>query len=105
MQAVILIILLGIFAYVGWTYFHAYQESTATGWRRWLNAAQGSATILWAKFCIFVGALAGLLSQAADYLGDPSLSQAIQTQLKPQYVAIFIILVSVVSIWARKRTL
>jgi hypothetical protein len=75
------------------------------GWRRWLNAAQGSATILWAKFCIFVGALAGLLSQAADYLGDPSVSQAIQSRSSRNMWRSSLIFVSVVSIWARKRTL
>ncbi len=105
MQIILLCIFFGIFGYVGWTLYSQYRASTATGWRRYLDAAEGSATILWQKFVIAVTALAGVLSQAADYFNDPSISSAIQSVLKPQYVAAFTIAVALVTIWARKRTL
>lgn len=105
MRLIIFAALVGIVGYVGWTVFSQYRASTATGWRRWLAAAEGSATILWQKFVIGVSALAGVLSELADYFNEPSISSAIQSALKPSYVAAFVIFVGVITIWARKRTL
>ena len=105
MTIVFAIIFVAFLSYAGWTVYTEYRASTNTGWKRWLDAAEGSATILWAKFVMAVGALAGGLSQFADYLGEPSISSAIQSVLKPQYVAAFVIFVAVVTVWARKRTL
>jgi len=105
MAMVIAAVLLIFLGYAGWTLYHQYRASTKTGWQRYLDAAEGSATILWAKFVMGVGAFAGLLSEAAEYLNEPSISSAIQSVLKPPYVAAFLVFVSVITIWARKRTL
>jgi hypothetical protein len=105
MNYVIFGILVVASLYVGGTVIAQYVSATGTIWQRLLQAAQGSATILWAKFTILVAALAGWLGEGATYLGDPSIASAIQAALKPEYVAIFTIFVMVVTVWARKRTL
>ena len=105
MQIVMMVILLGALAYTAWTLYSQYRASSSTGWQRYLDAATGSATILWQKFVIAISALAGLLSQTAEYFNEPSISNAIKSALKPEYVAAFMVFVAVITIWARKRTL
>jgi hypothetical protein len=104
-----MIVFVGFFAaiqvYVAYTLYKSYRASTKTGWHRYIDAAQGSVTILWSKFSMAVTALAGLIATLADYLGDPSIGQAIKSYLKPEYVAVFVVAVQVITIWARKRTL
>jgi hypothetical protein len=93
-------------AIVGWlivTTYLNYRKATGTTWQRLLSAADDSATLLWSKFMLLVSALTGVLTNAADYFGDPSLSSAIKEVLQPQYVAYFAIAVTFITIWARHR--
>lgn len=105
MTLLLALIPLGILAYVGWTIYSEYKASAKTGWQRWLDAAEGSATILWAKFVMGVGAVTGALTSLADYFNEPSISSTIQSVLKPQYVAVFVVFIGIITVWARKRTL
>lgn len=96
----------GVAAYFIWmTVSRFMAETDGTVWERLLAAGSDSATKLWARFMVIVGAGLGLLTTAADYLGDPGLSAAIQQYLDPRYVGAAMILISLVTIWARRRTL
>lgn len=105
LQLVAIAIFIGILGYLGYTLYTQYRASSATGWHRYLDAAEGSATILWQKFVMVVSVAAGGLASIAEYFNEPSISSAIQAALKPQYVAAFMVFVAVITIWARKRTL
>lgn len=101
-----LILILVTLAIVGWlivTTYLNYRKATGTVWQRLLSAADDSATLLWSKFMLLVSALTGVLTSAADYFGDPSLSAAIKEVLQPQYVAYFAIFVTFITILARRR--
>ncbi len=79
------------------------QGSTA---QRLLSAGQGSLTILVNRFVAIVTAITGVLASfVTDYLNDPKLAGEIQAFLKPEYVAGFLVICTLLSIWARKRTL
>lgn len=79
--------------------------ASGTVWQRSLTAANQSAVHLWSFFNLVLGGLVMLLSNAALYFGDPSLSAAIQQVLSPQIVGIFIVVAALITIWARNRTL
>lgn len=105
LHAGIVIAAIAIIAYFGFTFYKALRDASGSTWQRVIAAAQGSATILWARFVALVGLATGGLASAADYLGDPSIGSAIQTYGKPQYVAAALVLIAVITTWARKRTL
>ena len=105
MTIIFILIFAGLLIYDGYVLYTQYRASTSTGWQRYLDAAEGSATILWARFSRLVAALAALIAMVPDYLGDPALSQEIKANLKPEYVVLFVVGVQAITIWARKRTL
>lgn len=82
-----------------------YRDAVGSPWQRLLSAGRDSATILWQRFVIVVTGLAGTLGEAADWLNEPALKDAITAALKPEYVAAFTIAVALITIAARKRTL
>ena len=103
-----LAVLIGILATVVPMIYDAvkmYFSTTGTWWEKTIAAGRGSATIAWNRFVALCAAAAGILADGADYLNDPNLSAAIKAALQPQYVAGFVVLVTVITIWARKRTL
>ncbi len=105
-RTIIALSLIAFAAYTAITFYIEYVKSTAvTTWAKFLDATKGSATILWSRFVIVIGSVAGFAGQAADALGEPSVSSAIQAALKPEYVAAFLVIVSLITIFARKRTL
>lgn len=103
MQLVFAIAFVAMLSYAGWTLYTEYSQSQATGWRRWLAAAEGSATILWSKAVMIFGALTGLLVQVSDYFNEPAISAAIQKYMTPQVWSAVVVMITVVTIWARKR--
>ncbi len=79
------------------------QGSTA---QRLLSAGQGSLTIFVNRFIAIITAIAGALASfVTDYLNDPTLAGYIKAMLQPEYVAGFLVVCTMLSIWARKRTL
>lgn len=104
-HAGVVISTIAIIAYFGYEFYKAYRAASGTIFQRSVAAAKGSATVLWARFVGLVGLATGGLASAADYLGDPSIGAAIQTYGKPQYIAAALVLIALVTTWARKRTL
>ena len=97
--ALLLVFVVGEFAIL-------YFTSARTGiWRKMLEAGKGSATILWARATMFLGALATVLVDLAGYLGAPGVADTIKAVLAPQYVGAFLVVVALVSEFARRRTL
>lgn len=101
-----LLLALVILAAVAWLVLSFVREvsaSSGTLWQRMLAAAEQSATILWQKFVIVVGALTAVLTELATWLNEPSLVEPIKAVMQPQYVAYFTIFVALVTVWARRR--
>lgn len=92
----------GYFVYVMWTSYKEQPEGSL--WDKLLAAGSDSATKLWARFLALIGAMLGLVTSAADYLGDPQLSSVVQQYFKPDYVAYAMIGIAIVTIIARNRT-
>jgi hypothetical protein len=108
MQTFRLILSLGalaLAAYIVFTFAREYREAKGSTWDRLLEASRDSATILWQKFVILVAAVGASLGQLADMIDQPELKESIQSALKPEYVAAFVIGTALVSWWARKRTM
>lgn len=82
-----------------------YTVAIGTPWQRALTASRESATMLWGKIVMLVGLLSTGLVSAADYLNDPTLAEAIKAWLQPAYVTTFVMVVAMVTLFARMRTL
>jgi len=97
--------LLATVAYFAVTMALAYRSASGTTWARLIAAAKGSATILWARFVAAITMLATAGVELATTLDAPSVAQAIQSFVQPQYVSAALVAVAVISELARKRTL
>ena len=97
---------LGLLIVVGWHLALAYRKATGSTWERLLCAGRESATILWGKFCLLLSGLVASLDSLADLLNVPELKTWIETALgNPKAVAAIMLVLSAVSIYARRRTL
>ena len=97
---------LGVFIVVGFPLVTQYRKAPGTTWQRLLAAGRESATILWGKFCILLSGLLASLDSLADLLHMPELKSYFETALgNPKAVAGIMLAVSVVTIYARRRTL
>lgn len=100
---IINVVLIGLVGFYAYEFYRGYRAATGTLWERLVAGAKGSATILWARFVQVVAALTTWLVSASDLLNAPSVGQAIQTYLKPEYVAAAFVLIAVISEVARRR--
>jgi len=96
-------VLLALVLFYGYEFYTGYRAATGTTWQRILAGAKGSATILWARFVQVVTAATMGLVSLADFLNAPAVGTAIQTYLKPQYVAAAFVLIAAISEVARRR--
>jgi hypothetical protein len=98
--------LLAVAVWVAWTCIQVYATETGTFWERMLKTARDSATLLWARFCMLVAGVVANIDTAADFLGVPELKPFIDTWLgSPKIIAGVMLLVSMITIAARKRTM
>lgn len=104
-RTTIVLILLGIAAYVAYVIVSSYLASSGTVRERLLATSQNSATILWSKFVMLLGFATAGMDFVADLLGMPEVKDMIQSVMKPQYVAVFVVAVAAITILARKRTM
>lgn len=105
MGAVVAVLGMMLAIYVAAEFVVEYSRGLGSPWQRALDAAKGSATILWARFTMFLGALSAVAVDASGYLGVPQVADTIKAILAPEYVGPFLVLVAVVSEFARRRTL
>jgi hypothetical protein len=97
---------LGLLIVVGFQLVVAYRKARGSTWQRLLAAGKESATILWGKFCILLSGLIASLDSLAEFLNLPELKTYIETALgNPKTVAGVMLVLSAVSIYARRRTL
>ena len=99
-------LLLGALALAGFIVYDfttRYRAATGSIWERMLAAGQGTETLLWARFVALVGAVSGLLVSAADYANAPGVATAIQQFLQPEYVAIGMVAIALITEWARRH--
>ena len=99
------VIIAGIIIYFVYDAIVGYKNSTGTTWERILAAGKGSVTILWQRFVVLVTGLSGGLVILAEYLNAPGVADTIKSVIQPQYVAIFVIGMAIISEFARRRTL
>jgi hypothetical protein len=103
---------LGVFVYVGVTFYMQYRaqvaQDTKTGvnrptWRRLLQAAEDSETILWNKFVILLAAGVADLNNFLDLIGASDLKQYVNDIFgSPKIVAAVAMAIAVISIMARR---
>ena len=82
-----------------------YRATAGSVWHKLVASAEGSATILWARFTVIVTAATGCLVQVANFINAPSVASAITTYLTPSTVAAIMVATAVITEWARRRTL
>lgn len=105
MKTAVTLIVLVIVGYVVVDFLREYRNAEGSLWNRLVAAGKGSATVLWARFTVIVGALADLLIEAASWLDAPGVADAVKALLRPEYVGAFIVAVALISEFARRRTL
>lgn len=102
MQNVIGILLLVFLGLVIYSFIKKYRETSGTVKER-LISAYGSLTILWQRFVTLIASGIGSLVWLADLLNAPGVASAIQTWMQPEYVALAMVLIAIVSELARRR--
>jgi hypothetical protein len=105
LYTVIDLVIAAIAIYFAIDAYMAYKGAAGTMVQRMLAAGKQSATILWSRFVVMVTAMTGALAWVADMAGQPSIAQAIQAAVKPQYVAMVTVAIAVIAELARRRTL
>lgn len=98
------VFLLAVGTYIVWTFSREYREAKGTMWERALEASRDSAIILWSKLVIvgtvFVNGVAYLASAL-----DVGTVEQIKVYLPVEYVTGFIVVVMIITIVARLRSM
>ena len=105
MHLILDLVLVAALVYVVIDFVRAYLAAAGTVWQRLLATSRNSATILWQRFTIALAGFADALVFVADLLQAPGVAEPIKSVLQPQYVAVFVVVVTVVGELARRRTL
>lgn len=92
-------------AYAVYAYVRAFREATGTVWQRAVEAAKGSATILWNGFVGAASAITLAAEKVAVFLNMPEVATFINQTVPVTYVAWALITITGISILARLRTL
>lgn len=104
-QVAFSLVSLAILGVVAWRLYVAYQSSAGTLWQRLLAAGHGSATMLWQYAVMGSAAFLGNIEKIANGLNLPEVQTFINAHVPPQELAVVMIVISVVTIVARLRTL
>jgi hypothetical protein len=99
------VLLLALIVRIVYVFVMQYRKAEGTMIDKVLQAADGSATILWSRFVSLVASSSSLLCVAADYLNAPGIKDQIQAVLKPEYVAWTLLAMAIVTEVSRRRTL
>jgi hypothetical protein len=98
------IFLLLVGGYVGVTFVREYREAKGTVLERALEASRDSATLLWSKLVIMGAVFVNGVAYLANAL-DVGTVEQVKVYLPAEYVAGFLVAVSVVTIVARLRSM
>lgn len=82
-----------------------YLDATGTVWQRLLMATSQSATILWGYIVAFSGYLISWSEKATDFFNLPEVQQFLKDHVTPTRLGIVMVVIGIVSIVARLRTL
>jgi len=97
---------LAIVAFVAWNVYSQYRKAQGTVWERLLASARNSATMLWGKFSIAVAGIIANLDPIATWIGGPDAANFLNTYIgNPKILAAVMLVISMISMWARTRTL
>lgn len=85
----------------------AYEFVTTSGtlWCRLLAAGKGSATKLWAGIVSIGASAIGVLASSAEVLNMPQVEAALREYAKPEWFAAISLVIMLITIWARRRTM
>ena len=105
LNAVLTILILAPFVYLGFITVKGYMAATGDTWARLKAAFKNSATIAWARLnALSVLALSGLTT-VTDWIGLPGLKDALVPYLTPTWMTVYTIVVLIGAEIARRRTL
>lgn len=100
-----LLVILVLIACIIIDFLREFATVKGSVWQRLLAAGKGSATIIWQRFLMLIGAGTAALAELADLLNAPGVADTIKSYMQPQYVAAFIIVAALIGELARWRTL
>lgn len=98
------VFLLAVAAYIVWTFSREYKEAQGTTWERALEASRDSAVILGSKLVIVGTVFVNGVVYLAQALDTGTVEQ-IKVYLPAEYVAGFIVVVMIITIIARLRSM
>src|SRR5262245_14910368 len=105
MTLILNLVLVAALGYVAIDFLRSFRAAAGTVSQRLLATGRQSATILWQRFTMALAAFTDALLWLAELLNAPGVAEPIKSVLQPQYVAVFVVAVAVVSELARRRTL
>jgi hypothetical protein len=98
------VFLLACASYIVWTFSREYKEAKGTVYERAIEASRDSLVILWSKMVIVGAVLVNGIAYLANAL-DVGTVEQIKLYLPAEYVTGFVVVVMIVTIIARLRTL
>jgi hypothetical protein len=98
------VFMLVVAGWIVWTFSREYKEAKGTMWERALEASWDSATILWSKIVIIATVFVNGVAYLASAMDSGTVEQ-IKFYLPAEYVAGFMVLVMLITIIARIRSL
>jgi hypothetical protein len=105
MRMVIFAACLAAIAYGGYRVAARYRAATGSVYARALAAAQGSATVLWSYVVALGGVALQAAGQGAEIFELPEVREAIAAWLAPEWAGAVLLLIGVITVLARLRTL
>jgi hypothetical protein len=104
-NGIITFVLLAGLGYIVYRVWTRYRSTTGTTWERILATAKGSATIAWQYIVIAGGAVISSLGFIAEVLNMPDVQAWLKASLQPSYVGLALVVISIITVYARLRTL
>lgn len=97
--------LLAVFVYFTVSFTRNYISATGNPWQRFLAAGRDSAVIAWNRLVAIGVSAVNSAVWVSDAINQTGAADKIQANLKPQYVAGFVVGIVLLTIVARFRTL
>ena len=104
-NAVILTLIAAASVFAVYRFMARYQAAAGSTWEKLLTAAKGSATMLWQYIVAAGGVLMTWSVNAADAFNLPDVRNFVQGHLSPEMFGVTLVVVALIGMAARLRTL
>jgi len=105
MLTVVVLAQFAVIAYLVFMVYKGYRAEQGTVWEKFVAGFRSSLTIFWGWINAISVSAVSLLVLVSQALDTPGIKESITPYMKPEYMLIYVLVVSVGSMLARSRTL